>query len=72
VHQGPALERLRNAAGPDPADIPQMTKGYRIRSFGGEWRDVEEVVPFIETETPFGGRDGASFDHLIGTSEQRR
>jgi hypothetical protein len=28
---------------------------YRTRPFGGAWRDVEEVMPVIETATCFGG-----------------
>lgn len=29
---------------------------YRIRRYGEEWQDVAEVVPFVWTPTPFGGR----------------
>ena len=29
---------------------------YRSRSHGGEWQDVREVVPLLETATCFGGR----------------
>jgi len=29
---------------------------YRLRAPGGEWQDAEEVVPFTETKTCFGGR----------------
>ena len=28
---------------------------YKSRSHGGEWRDVDELVPFVETPTNFGG-----------------
>lgn len=29
---------------------------YRTRPRGGDWQDIEEVVPLIETPTNFGGR----------------
>ena len=29
---------------------------YRQRQHGEDWRDVSEFVPFVETETRFGGR----------------
>ncbi len=29
---------------------------YRHRPSGGDWQDVSEWVPLVETETPFGGR----------------
>lgn len=29
---------------------------YRTRSYGGEWVDIDEVIPFVETDTNFGGR----------------
>ena len=29
---------------------------YRTRVLGGEWQDISEVVPIVETTTNFGGR----------------
>lgn len=29
---------------------------YRSRPHGGEWQDVDELIPFVETQTQFGGR----------------
>ena len=29
---------------------------YRHRRNGGEWQDVRELVPYVETETAFNGR----------------
>ena len=29
---------------------------YRQRPAGGDWRDIEEIVPLVETLTRFGGR----------------
>jgi hypothetical protein len=29
---------------------------YRTRPHGGEWRDVNELVPFVWTQTRFGGQ----------------
>jgi hypothetical protein len=28
---------------------------YKTRSHGGDWRDVDELVPFVQTRTNFGG-----------------
>jgi hypothetical protein len=29
---------------------------YRSRAYGGDWEDVDELVPFVYTATRFGGR----------------
>ena len=29
---------------------------YRTRSRGGDWQDVSDLIPFIETPTQFGGQ----------------
>jgi hypothetical protein len=35
-----------------------MALSYRQRRNGGEWQDVDEVVPIVQTATQFGGRRG--------------
>lgn len=39
------------------AKVPGGVKlNYRVRSRGGDWRSIEEVIPLVETPTNFAGR----------------
>jgi hypothetical protein len=36
-------------------EVSGLRLTYKTRSHGGEWQDVDELVPFVQTPTNFGG-----------------